>query len=349
MIGRHFISFVVLALFVVGCTQPQDVEPSPAKDVTVVRGAGATFPNPLYGKWIGEYAVDHPNARIEYESIGSGEGTKLFLNQLVDFGASDAALTDEQMEGIDRGVQLVPATAGCVTIVYNVDGVPSGLKLPREVYTDIFLDKIRWWNDPKIQDANPDLELPRLPIAVVARQDGSGTTFAFTKHLATISDEWAKGPGAGKEIDWPGGAMLAAGNAGVATRVSRVPGGIGYVEFGLADRIGLTIASLENKAGNFVTPSGATGMETLKNAPLPENLRAFFPDPEGETSYPIATYTWLLLYKDYSESPEVGKELKAFVNWCLTDGQRFSEDLGYIRLAPEIAEKAVTALESIKL
>jgi phosphate transport system substrate-binding protein len=280
--------------------------------------------------------------------VGSGEGTKRFIAETVDFGASDAAMSDAEIARVARGVQLIPTTAGSIALAYNLEGLGGEVRLSRDVYVDIFLGEITRWDDQRIKRANPHLTMPKLDISVVARLDGSGTTYAFTKHLSEISEEWAnRGPGTGKLIDWPGSAMLANGNAGVSGLIKRTPGAIGYVEYGIASRAGLALAHLQNRDGNFVPPTGASGMATLLNAELPDNLRAFFPDPRGKESYPIVTYTWYLLYKTYDDI-QVRDELKAFVHWCLTDGQQFNEDLGYIQLPDEIAKQALEALDGVQ-
>ena len=312
-----------------------------------IRGAGATFPAPLYKKWVEEYRHVQPDVVLSYEVVGSGEGTTRFLHELVDFGASDAALTDAEIAQVDRGAQLIPATAGSIVLAYNVPGVEVELKLSREVYVDIFLGKITKWRDERLKRDNPGIEFPDLTISVTARLDSSGTTFAFANHLSAISDEWRdRGPGTGRVIDWPGSAMLARGNEGVAGNIKRYPGTIGYVEYGVASRAGLELAWLENKAGNFIEPTGTSGIATLTNADMPDNLRAFFPDPSGDDAYPIVTFSWLLLYKQYPDVKR-GEQLKAFVHWCLQQGQKYSEPLGYIPLAPEVASRAIKALDEI--
>jgi phosphate transport system substrate-binding protein len=313
---------------------------------TTIRGAGATFPAPLYNKWIAEYTRLHTDVMIHYAAVGSGEGIRRFVDGAVDFGASDSAMKEAEREAVKRGVQLVPMTAGSVVLAYNLPGVEGELKLSRDVYVDIFLGEITQWSDPRITKLNPDLDLPDMAIAVGARLDSSGTTFAFTNHLSSISNKWAEGPGVAKYIDWPGPTMLANGNEGVAGLIRRTPGAIGYVEYGTAERAGLSMAALENKAGKFLLPSGESGMATLRNAQLPEDLVAFFPDPDGEDSYPVVTYTWLLLYQQY-EDPDVARELKEFVTWCLDEGQEYSEQLGYVRLAPPVAEQALAAVGSL--
>lgn len=324
--------------------------PSPAASERVaLRGAGATFPTPLYQKWIGVYTQANPNITIEYQGVGSGEGTQLFLDNAVDFGASDSALSDEQIKQAKGGATLVPATAGAIVLAYNLPDVAGTLKLSREVYADIFLGKIREWNDPRIQALNPDLKLPKQTIILVARQDSSGTTFALTHHLSAISEAWRKGPGTGKTVDWPGVSMTARGNEGVAGRIQRSWGSLGYVEYGFAKRLGLPMVHLQNKAGAFVGPNMNSGQAALavNVGQIPSNLRVFLPDPEGQDSYPIVTFTWLLLHDQYPD-PAKGAALKGFVNWALTDGQRYSNEEGYIPLPDGVATLARAAVDRVQ-
>jgi phosphate transport system substrate-binding protein len=222
------------------------------------------------------------------------------------------------------------------------------LRLTRAMYTDIFLGKITRWDDPQIQATNPAVVLPTTAVTVVVRQDGSGTTFAFTNHLSAVSAEWRDhGPGTGRLVDWPGHTVRVPGNEGVAEHIKQTPGAIGYVEYGIAKRIGLAVAWLENKAGQVIQPHGGSGLASLLQAALPENLRAFFPDPDGPHSYPIVTYSWLLLYTRYDD-PKKAAALKQYVTWCLKDGQAFSEPLGYVRLAPQVVTRALEALDRIQ-
>lgn len=312
------------------------------------QGAGATFPAPLYRVWVEEYRKRHPDILPIYLAIGSGEGTKQFMAGMVDFGASDAAMRDEEISAVPQGVQLVPVTAGSIVLAYNLEGLGGDLKLSRETYADIFLGNIKTWDDPRIRATNPGLRLPNTSIALVVRQDSSGTTYAFTNHLSAVSDRWRdRGPGVGRAVDWPGGAMVAPGNEGVAGRIKQNPGTLGYVEYGMAQRAGLQMAWLENKAGQFVQPYGGSGLATLLNVRMPDNLRVFFPDPDGQDSYPIVTYSWLLLYKKYAD-PHKAAALKQYVKWCLTEGQAFNETLGYVRLAPHVVARALAAVESIQ-
>ena len=319
-----------------------------ALGVLQLHGAGATFPAPLYKKWLEEYQKQHPDVQLSYKAIGSGEGIKQFMAGAVDFGASDAAMSDEEMAAVARGVQLLPLVAGSIVLAYNLDGLGGDLKLSRDVYVDIFLGKITTWDDPRLKAINPHLRLPHDNIALVARQDSSGTTYALTNHLSAISAKWRdQGPGVGRAIAWPSHPMMAPGNEGVAGRIKNSKGAIGYVEYGFAQRAGLPMAWLENKAGQFIQPRGDSGTATLLNVEMPENLRIFFPDPDGKDSYPIVTSSWLLLYKHYDDQHRAAA-LKQYTKWCLTEGQAFNEALGYIRLAPQVVERTMTAVDSIQ-
>jgi phosphate transport system substrate-binding protein len=319
-----------------------------AQDVWL-QGAGATFPAPLYEMWIEHYRQDHPDLTITYDAVGSGEGISRFITGSVDFGASDAALSDQQIEQVPRGVELIPATARMIVLAYNLEGLNGDLRLKRNVYADILLGAITRWNDARIQESNPDLALPDKTIAIVARLDGSGTTYALTNHLSAISETWRDGPGRGTRIDWPGSAMLARGNEGVAARIEISDGSIGYVEYGFANRLGLPMAALQNKAGEFVKPDPSSGQQAMSadGEPLPEDLRRFVVDPAGAGSYPIVTYSWLLLYKDYPQ-PEKSLALRDFIGWGLTEGQAYATELGYIPLSQSVAGHALQALQAIK-
>ncbi len=347
MKSRHFIRVGFASIFTVlvlaGCSPD---EPSLPPGANALHGAGSTFVWPLFKKWFEVYQLKHPDVAIKYDDVGSGQGTKRFLAGEVDFGASDAALTDEQMAGDKQGAVLVPVTAGIIVLAYNSEKLPDSLKLSREVYTGIFLGKITRWDDARIAALNPDVKFPALGIKLVVRRDPSGTTFAFTNHLAAASAEWKNGPGVGQSVTWPEDAMPENGNDGVALGVKQIPGGIGYVEYGVARIASLGMATMENKAGKYVRPSGGSGLETLMQTPMPPNLRVFIPDPDGEESYPIVTYSWLLLNRKSSD-PKVAGALKPLVHWCLTNGQEYSESLGYLRLPPKVVRLAEEAADSI--
>ena len=311
-----------------------------------LQGAGATFPAPMYQRWIAEYTKGNPNLQINYQGVGSGAGIKQFTQNLVAFGASDAAMTDNEIAAVKQGVVLIPATAGSVVLAYNLPGV-TDLKLSREAYSGIFLGKITKWNDPAIAKTNPGVKLPDTPITVCSRSDGSGTTFVFTRHLSTISPEFKDKVGTGTSVTWPTG-VAGKGNDGVTALVKQSPGGIGYVEYGYAHLNKLPFATLENKSGQFVTATTASGEATLATTQFPGDiLRAWPSDPEAKDAYPIATFTWLLLYKNY-QNKDQGEAVKKFVEWGLNDGQKFAEGLGYIPLPKEIVAKNLEALKTVQ-
>ena len=303
----------------------------------------------MYKKWIAEYAKANPGAAIDYKEVGSGEGVKRFVDNAVDFGASDSAMSDEQIARVKSGVTLVPATAGMVVLAYNLPGLGGPLKLSRSIYLDLLAGRLAKWTDPRIQRANPEIKLPNRNIVLAVRLDSSGTTFALTNHLNAMGPSWRDyGKGVGTTASWSGNAMLARGNEGVAALIKISEGSIGYVEYSFAKRLGLPMAHLENKAGRHVEPNAVSGRAALANLKdIPGNLRIFLPDPEGEDSYPIVSLTWLLLYSRY---PDPGKSaaLKRFVNWALTDGQSLGGELGYCALPADLAERAKAAVDAVQ-
>lgn len=345
------ISVVALSASLVACGQQEASSPNADggklalnEDVSLV-GAGASFPTPLYQRWFQEINQDYPNLRINYQSVGSGAGVKQFTTGTVDFGASDVAMTDEEIQKVERGVLLLPMAAGSIVLTYNLPNVESGLKLPREVYTGILQGEIKSWNNPAIAQANPGVQLPNQPITVVHRSDGSGTTGVFTKHLSAISPEWKNQVGEGKTVDWPTG-VGAKGNEGVTAQVKQTPGAIGYVEYGYAKQNNLPVAALENQSGNFIVPSEESASKTLEAVELPANFRAFISDPKGEESYPIVTYTWLLVYENYPDASKA-KSMEAMIEYGLTEGQRYSAELGYVPLPPSVVEKVAAAADKL--
>jgi phosphate transport system substrate-binding protein len=316
-----------------------------AQDDVTLQGTGATFPAPLYEKWFTEYNKQHPNVQINYQALGSGAGIKQFQQHLVDFGASDAAMTDAEMAPVKDGVVLLPMTAGAIVLSYNLPDVNSPLKLSREAYVGIFLGKITNWNDPAITKVNSGVTLPDTKITVVSRSDGSGTTFVFTSHLSAISADWKNGPGAGKAVNFPVG-VAGKGNPGVAALIKQTPGAIGYVEYGYAVQSNMPMALLQNKSGKYLKADLNTGKNALASVQLPENLRAWVTDPEGPTSYPIVTYTWLLCYKKYQNAKALDA-LKSVIKYGLTQGQSFSAGLGYIPLPGNVVDADMKALDGI--
>jgi phosphate transport system substrate-binding protein len=309
-----------------------------------LRGAGSTFVAPLMNGWIKYFENSQPDVGIYYDAVGSGEGVSRFLSGSVDFAASDNVLPPVETQKIDGGVVQVPSAAGMIVFAYNLPGVKGRLKLPQEVYVDIFLGKIQSWNDPRIRAANKDLNLPAINIAVVGRQDSSGTTYAFTDHLAAVSKSWSDGPGVGKLIQWPHVAMLARGNEGVASKIKISQGAIGYLEYGFALRLGLQMAVLENKAGQFVAPtpvSGAAALTPTMDVSL-DALDASTANPPGLKAYPIVAYTWLLLYPGYPA--EKARALVSFLNFAYEEGQSYAPYFGYLALPEPVIEQARVAL-----
>jgi len=353
------LGLTVLVLF--GCSAGAVPRKESARESTpavppggvLLRGAGATFPSVLYEKWFSVYHAAHPNQVVAYEPVGSGEGVRRFVGQhvdaeeRVDFGASDAAMRDDEIAAVRDGAILVPVTAGSVALAYNLPDLPTSLRLSRQAYVGIFTGEIRNWNDPRIAKTNPGVKLPNLTIATIVRQDGSGTTFAFTKHLDAISDSWRTRYGAATLVNWPGNSMRASGNEGVAARIKASLGSVGYVGYEFARRAGLSAALLENHAGQFVAPSEQSASEALAQAELPENLRLYVPDPPAVNAYPVVTLTWILLYRNYPDSP-TSQALHELFRWCLTDGQRYASELGYVPLPPNIAQRSLTALDALR-
>ena len=333
----------IITVSFISCSGNKSSSPS---EGAKLQGAGASFPAPLYQKWFKSYSASHNGVQIDYQSIGSGGGVKSVIDKTVDFGASDAAMTPEDMAKVDVGVQLLPMTAGCIVLTYNLKGVTS-LKLSRAAYAGIFLGKVKKWNDPLIAKDNAGLALPDQPINVVVRADGSGTTFVFTKHLSAISPEFAQNPGVNPLPNWATGTR-SKGNEGVTASVMMTPGAIGYIEYGYAKSQNLPMAILENKSGSFVAPSLASAQAALATAQFPENLIAWVPDPDVKDAYPIATYTWLICYKQYQDKGKF-QLLQGLLTYCVTDGQKESEALGYIPLPPAVVDMDKAAIQNITL
>jgi phosphate transport system substrate-binding protein len=348
---RYAVGLVLIVVSVAtSCApQPESVTAAP-RDGLLLKGAGATFPSLLYKRWFETYQQDHPKTAISYDAVGSGEGVRRFIgsnikeSERIDFGASDAAMTDEQIAQVQGGALLLPMTAGCVTLSYNIPGLEKDLRLSRRAYAAIFLGEAVNWNDPLIAQSNPGVELPDLSIVTVVRRDASGTTFAFTKHLDAINDSWRNRYGAANVVDWPGNAMRAEGNEGVAGRIQHSEGSIGYVGYEFAHQLGLHMASVENKAGEFVQPSDRGCTAALDSVEMPDNLRVYIPDPQGAGVYPIVTFSWILLYKNYS--PEKAAALHDLFAWCLRTGQESAPELGYVRLPSNVVTKTLAVLNA---
>jgi phosphate transport system substrate-binding protein len=313
---------------------------------TAITGSGATFPAPLYQRWASDFGKANPAVSVNYQGVGSGAGVKDFLSNLTDFGASDVAMTDGEIAKAGGNVLMLPATAGTLVLAYNVPGLQSGLKLSRAVYAGLFLGTVKKWNDPAIAADNPGITLPDLPVTIITRSDGSGTTAVFTAHLAAINPDFCSQVGSGKSVTWPVG-LAGKGNDGATALIKQTPGAVGYVEYGYAVNNRLAMASLQNKSGAFVAPTAESGDATLSAVSLPGNFRVFISDPEGANDYPIATLTWLLVKKTYADAAKAAA-VKAFVSYGLTEGQATAPQLGYLILPAEVVNKVRAALETVR-
>lgn len=312
-----------------------------------LQGAGATFPNPLYQKWLSEYSKAHSNIRIDYQSIGSGGGIKQFQQGTVDFGASDAPMTDAELKASPAEVLHIPTVLGAVVITYNLQGVSQPLKFSPETLADIFLGKIKKWDDAKIKQDNAGVNLPSSDITVVHRSDGSGTTYVFTDYLAKVSSEWKEKVGTDKSPQWPAG-QGGKGNEGVTGMVKNQPNTIGYVELAYAVQNKLPVAQVKNASGKFVEPTidGVTAAAAASAANTPDDLRVSIVNAQGDAAYPISSFTYILVYKDQKDATK-GKALVDFLWWGIHDGEQFAKDLQYAPLPAEIAKRAEAKINSI--
>ncbi len=313
-----------------------------------VTGAGSTFVNPLMSKWSKEYHTLHPEVEINYQSIGSGGGRQQFLAKTVAFGASDAPLTDEQLAraGGEANVVHIPVTQGAVVIAYNLQGVTKQLRFSPETIAGMYLGTIKLWNDPKIVADNPGVSLPVKPVLVVHRSDGSGTTDIFTDYLSKVSGEWKSQVGRGTSVQWPAG-IGGQGNEGVANQVRNTQGGVGYIELAYARQNKIAYGAVKNQAGNYVDPDPKNVTNAAASLPnLPADLRFSITDQPGAQAYPIAGSTWVLLYKNQQDVAQ-GKLVTAFVEWAITDGQKYANDLDYAVLAKKLVQKSQAALRTV--
>ncbi|MGB9178999.1 MAG: phosphate ABC transporter substrate-binding protein PstS, partial [Pyrinomonadaceae bacterium] len=294
-----------------------------------LQGAGATFPNPLYQKWLSEYSKAHSNIRIDYQSIGSGGGIKQFQQGTIDFGASDAPMNEAEMKASPAEVVHIPTALGAVVITYNLQGVSQPLKFSSETLADIFLGKIKKWDDAKIKQDNAGVNLPSADITVVHRSDGSGTTYVFTDYLAKVSPEWKEKVGTDKSPQWPAG-QGGKGNEGVTGMIKQQPNTIGYVELAYAMQSKLPVAQIKNASGKFVDPSidAVTAAAAASASSIPDDLRVSIVNAQGETAYPISSFTYILIYKDQKDATK-GKALVDFLWWGIHDGEQFAKALQY--------------------
>jgi phosphate transport system substrate-binding protein len=312
-------------------------------------GAGATFPYPIYSKWVLEYTHLHSNIEINYQAIGSGGGIRQFTDHTVDFGATDGPMTDAQIQSVNGNVLHIPTVLGAVVPTYNVSGVTGQLRFTGDLLAGVFLGQVTKWNDSRIQAVNPGVALPDQDIVVVHRSDGSGTTYIWTDYLTKVSPDWAQRVGKGTSVNWPVG-LGGQGNPGVANTVKQTPGAIGYVEliYALQNRIGYGL--VRNKSGNFVQASlqSTTDAATAAVAVLDANtdFRVSITDPDGPHAYPIASFTWLLVPKDMTDATKA-RTLVEFVWWAAHEGQQFNEGLNYAKLPSPVVRLEEERLRSI--
>jgi phosphate transport system substrate-binding protein len=345
-VTKSFLATSIAAILIAGLGILGSPKVSFAQQITI-NGAGATFPFPLIDTWRVEYQTVKPDVNVNYQSIGSGGGVKQFIEKTVDFGATDAPLTSEEIQQTPNAVHI-PETIGSVVPAYNLP--VEGLKLTGPILADIFLGKITQWNDPQIQSINSGLSLPAEDIVVVHRSDGSGTTFVWTDYLSNVSSAWEQQIGKGKSVQWPVG-VGAPGNEGVANSINTTPNAIGYVELTYAITTGMKHASVQNQAGNFIQGSldstraaVAAAAPSLPAGDQPQSwTNVTMVNAPGADSYPIASFSYLLVYKDLSTNPGLRDQNKAqnlvdFINWAITDGQQFAPDLGYVPLPEQVVQ-----------
>ena len=315
-----------------------------------LNGAGATFPYPIYSKWFADYAAT-TGVKINYQSIGSGGGIRQLTEGTVDFGASDAPMSDAEMAKLKAPVMHFPTVLGAVVITYNVPGITKAIRLTGPLVADIFAGKITKWNDARIASLNPGLALPSRDILVVHRSDGSGTTYIFSDYLASVSPAWAQAPGKGKELAWPVG-LGGKGNEGVAGQVKQTPGAIGYVELAYAKQNSLPFADLQNADGEFVTPTieSVTAAAAAVASTLPANTdyRISIVNAAGKGAYPISSFTFLLVYQTQPDAAK-GKKLVDFLRWYLRSGEKSAAALDYAPLPASMVARLEKRLGTIQM
>ncbi len=312
-----------------------------------LQGAGATFPKPIYEKWVSEYQKINPNIRINYTANGSGAGQNAILSGTSDFGASDDPMSDEDLKNTD--ILHIPTVLGAVVLTYNLPAVKEPLKLTADTIAGMYLGSIRKWNDPRIKADNPNLNLPDADISPVYRADSSGTTAVFTDFLSNANAEWKEKIGANKQPSWITGVGVGAkGNDGVTGQVKNIPNSIGYIEIAFAKANNMPMAPIKNKAGNFVEPTieNVSAAAAGSAASMPDDMRVQITNADGANSYPISSYTYILVNQTQRDAVK-GKALVDFLWWATHDGKQFTADLHYAPLPDEVVSKVETKIKSI--
>ena len=314
-----------------------------------LQGSGASFPKPIYEKWVSEFGKANPNIRIDYQATGSGAGQKALLAKTADFGASDDPMSDEDLKSAGAEVLHIPTVLGAVVLTYNLEGVKEPLKLTGQTIADIYLGNIKKWNDERLKKDNPTAALPDADILPVYRADSSGTSAVFTDFLSKTSPEWKSKVGMNKQPSWITGVGVGAkGNDGVMGQVKQTPNSIGYVELTFAKANNLPAAHIKNKAGQFVDASldSVSAAAAGSVASMPDDLRTQITDADGPASYPIASYTYILVYKDQADAVK-GKAIADFLWWAVHDGEKFAADLHYAPLPAEVVTKVEAKINSM--
>ena len=314
-------------------------------DSTLINGAGSTFIYPAITKWFDEYSKTNPNVQFNYQAIGSGGGIKQVTSKTVDFGATDGPMTMDQMTQAPGRIYHIPMVMGAVAVAYNIPGVGKGLKLTPEILAGIFLGKITQWNDPKITEQNPGVNLPGSSIVVAHRSDGSGTSFIFTDYLSSVSSDWKGKVGKGTSVNWPVG-LGGKGNEGVSGLLKQSPGSIGYVELAYAKENNLTYALLQNKSGNFIEPTIDSTSKAAEGANIPADFRFSIVNSINPDAYPISGTTWLLIYKQMDSVK--GKAIVDFIRWAVTDGQKLTAAMDYAPLPANLVDLIQKKLDQVK-
>jgi phosphate transport system substrate-binding protein len=345
------VTVAVIAMSAAACGSPsphQTGRPSQSSADTRsarINGAGATFPTPIYSKWFEEYNKLHPDVRINYQPIGSGGGVRQLTNRTVFFGASDMPMTEDQLQLAPGPILHLPSVLGAVVPIYNLQGVPD-LRFTGPVLANIYLGKIRKWNDPALANVNAGVTLPGTDITVVHRAESSGTTFIFVDYLGKISPEFQKTVGVKSAVDWPVG-IGGKGNEGVAGLVSQTPGAIGYVELVYAMQNGISFGAVQGSAGDMVKASPESVTKAAARAVIPDDFRVSITNAPGNGAYPLSSFTWFLLYADPPDKSQA-RALNEFVKWALTDGQKYAPGLHFARLPESLVARELIALETIK-
>ena len=338
---RKFLSVLITGLVAASLM----ILPGLAKDIELL-GAGATFPYPLYSKMFDAYYREF-GVKVNYQSIGSGGGIRQLLNRTVDFGATDAFMSDEEVRVDDNYILHIPACLGAVVVTYNLPGV-SGLKFTPDLIADIFLGRVKKWNDARIAAINPEVTLPDTNIVVIHRSDGSGTTFVFSDYLSKVSSNWSRKVGTGKSLKWPAG-LGAKGNEGVSGLIKQIPGSIGYVELTYALQNKMPAAAVKNKSGEFIEPT-VNSVASAASIQLPEHARVSITNTNADRGYPISSFTWLIFYKEQNYNGRERKRAEELVKllwWVIHQGQEFCKPLHYAPLPEDVVKKAENIIKQV--